>query len=251
MTDHPPLSPRTRAIRLLEMAVLFFALPAVAAALVDPKQRFGAVFEAIGLDRVVELPVPLSGLVFPALFVFAGPMFVALLLSKRFPNRQLFNLRGLRFDAARMFSLLAIGPVVVYAIAVGLDALGELPEDGVFRLPRELPWLPFFILIGYPLISCYPQEISHRAFFFHRYGDALGPRWFAVLINALAFSWFHAPFWNPWALAMTFLGGFLFAWTWLRSKSMLAVTIEHALYGWWAFMTGAGWFVFAGSLNSN
>jgi hypothetical protein len=42
----------------------------------------------------------------------------------------------------------------------------------------------------------------------------------------------------------------LFAWTYDRTRSTLAVTIEHAIYGWWVFFTGLGWFVYAGSIGT-
>ena len=46
------------------------------------------------------------------------------------------------------------------------------------------------------------------------------------------------------ALLLTLPGGALFAWTYLRTKSTLAAGMEHALYGFWAFFVGLGWFVF-------
>ncbi|MFW5694735.1 MAG: hypothetical protein ACOCYB_06180 [Alkalispirochaeta sp.] len=40
----------------------------------------------------------------------------------------------------------------------------------------------------------------------------------------------------------------LFSRTWLRSRSALAVSIEHALYGFWLFTVGLGsYFAFSGS----
>ena len=52
------------------------------------------------------------------------------------------------------------------------------------------------------------------------------------------------------ALLLTLPGGVLFAWTYDRTRSTLAVTLEHALFGWWAFFIGLGYFVFAGAIGN-
>lgn len=249
MLKQDPLTPRARFFRFIELGLIFFVLPGIAAVLVDPHQRFGHVLRQLRIDRIVSLPMPIGGLVFPSLFALSLPLLLALLGDPRFDARQLWNAGAFGRDVKRLFTLLIPGWLVLIGFTVVLIHVGVLPENGLFRLPREAPWLAGFILIGYPVASCYPQEISHRAFFFHRYEPVLGSGLGLIIANAIAFSWFHAPFWNPWALGMTLAGGLLFAWTYHRTRSMLAVTVEHALYGWWAFMTGAGWFVYAGSLG--
>jgi membrane protease YdiL (CAAX protease family) len=250
-TTQTQLTPRAKISRLIELALLYVGLPAVAAALVDPDQRFAPVLSRLRIDTVVDLPMPISGLVFPSLFALSLPLLFALLGDPAFKARQLWNFRPFLRDAPRMLGLFAIGAVIMVGFAFLLDRLGILPDGGVFRLPREAPIVAVIIFVFYPWFSCYPQEISHRAFFFHRYEPVLGSGPTIVVVNAAVFAWFHAAFWNPWALGMTFAGGLLFAWTYLRTRSTLAVTIEHALYGWWAFMTGAGWFVYAGSVGSS
>ncbi len=248
-TPSRKLSSRAKISRLIEMLLLYIGLPALAAALVDPAQRFGPLLARLRIDRVVDLPMPIGGLVFPSLFALSLPLLFAMLGDPSFRARQLWNFRPFLRDAPRMLGLFAIGACVLVGFAFLLDALGILPDGGVFRLPTEAPLIAVLILAFYPWFSCYPQEISHRAFFFHRYEPVLGSGPTIIVVNAAVFAWFHAAFWNPWALGMTFAGGLLFAWTWLKTRSMLAVTIEHALYGWWAFMTGAGWFVYAGSVG--
>ncbi|MEM7623241.1 MAG: CPBP family glutamic-type intramembrane protease, partial [Planctomycetota bacterium] len=118
------------------------------------------------------------------------------------------------------------------------------------RLPREVPIAVVFILIGYPWFSVYPQEVVCRPFFFWRYAAILPRPWQMVAVNSVAFAWIHAPFLHWMALALTLPGGVLFAMTYHRTRSTLAVTIEHGLMGWWAFVVGLGWFVFTGSVAS-
>ncbi|MEO1716633.1 MAG: CPBP family intramembrane glutamic endopeptidase [Planctomycetota bacterium] len=248
----PRLTPRARVSRLIELAIVFFGLPAIAAAVVDPDQRLTGFFDRLRLGELITLPMPLRGLVFPSLFVFSLPLLLALLGDPRFKARELWNLRGFLRDARRMFLLMPAGFALLVGLAYAFEAFGVFPEGrSPFGLVRELPIVVVIIFVFYPWFSCYPQEISHRTFFFHRYEPVLGTGFTMILVNAVAFSWFHAPFWNPWALLMTFFGGLLFAWTYQRTRSTLAVTVEHWLYGWWAFVTGAGYFVFAGSVGNN
>lgn len=246
------LTPRARVSRLIELVVIFFGLPALAAALVDPDQRFTGFVDRIRLGELITLPLPISGLVFPSLFALSFPLLLALLGDPSFRARELWNLGAFLRDARRMFLIMPIGFGILVAFAYWLEYAGIFPEDREpFALLTRAPIVVVIIFVFYPWISCYPQEISHRTFFFHRYEPLLGTGKTILLVNAVAFSWFHAPFWNPWALMMTFVGGLLFASTYQRTRSTLAVTIEHALYGWWAFVTGAGYFVFAGSVGNS
>lgn len=241
---------RARALRLIEMALVFFVPPTIAAALVDPEQRAGPIFSTLGVDRIITLPVPLRGLVFPSLVIYALPMLIILVRDAGFDRSRLWNARGFVLDAERLLAVFLVGAVVLVGASYAFSLAGILPENGLFRLPREEPTIAKMILLLYPWFSVYPQELSHRVFFFHRYRHALGPAWVAITVNAALFAWLHAVFWNPYALAMTFIGGLLFAWTYLKTRSGFAVTVEHWLFGWWAFMTGAGWFVFAGSVGN-
>ncbi|MEM8757612.1 MAG: CPBP family intramembrane glutamic endopeptidase [Planctomycetota bacterium] len=248
----PVLPGRARASRLIELVLIFFGLPAIAAALVDPDQRFAAALARLRIGDVITLPMPLSGLVFPSLFAFSVPLLLALLGDPKFRPRELWNLRPFLADAKRMFLLMPIGFGILVGFAFFLHYADIFPPDrGPFMLLERAPAVVVIIFVFYPWFSCYPQELSHRTFFFHRYEPVLGTGKTILIVNAAAFSWLHAPFWNPWALLMTFFGGLLFAWTYQRTRSTLAVTIEHWLYGWWAFVTGAGYFVFAGSVGAS
>ncbi|MEL7483964.1 MAG: CPBP family intramembrane glutamic endopeptidase [Planctomycetota bacterium] len=248
----PTLPARARISRLIEMTIIFFGLPAIAAALVDPKQRFAPVLEPLRLPEYITLPMPLGGLVFPSLFALSLPLLLGLLGDPSFKVRDLWNLRGFLRDAKRILLILPIGFALLVALAYTLAAFNIFPEErGPFSLLMRAPIIVVIIFVFYPIVSCYPQEISHRTFFFHRYQPVFGNGFTIILVNAAAFSWLHAVFWNQWALLMTFIGGLLFAWTYQRTRSTLAVTIEHWLYGWWAFVTGAGYFFFAGSVGNN
>ncbi|MEO1535823.1 MAG: hypothetical protein AAFS11_09755, partial [Planctomycetota bacterium] len=81
------------------MTIIFFGLPAIAAALVDPKQRFASIFDSLRLADYITLPMPLSGLVFPSLFALSFPLLLALLGDPSFRARDLWNFRAFLREA--------------------------------------------------------------------------------------------------------------------------------------------------------
>ena len=239
-----------------EMLALFFGVPAFFALLVDPQRRAEPVFRALGLEFLNAIERP-TRLLMPALMLFTVICVTWLLLDKTFTKRQLWNFKPAMREMPRILGLFAVGAAVMVGVAVGLDRYTDvltIRQDGVettalFRLPREVPIIAVLIFFFYPWFSAYPQEITHRAFFFHRYRRIFPTRASMICANSIAFMWVHVPFWHWMALALTLPGGVLFAWTYERSKSTLAATIEHWLYGWWAFVVGLGWFVFTGSIE--
>ena len=100
------------------------------------------------------------------------------------------------------------------------------------------------IMLFYPLWSAFPQEVIYRTWFFKRYRSLFRRKWIFFLTNALLFSFSHIIFRNWIALALTFVGGFVFALTYYRSRSLMAVFIEHTLYGDFIFTVGIGQFFY-------
>lgn len=198
----------------LELIAVFFAVPAVYAA---------------GWLPVHELWV------LAAVFVWA---FWLLRQDRGFDRTQLWGFirfRGLGWPWARTAFVL-----------VSLLLLTALfwPQ-WLFVLPLERPWVWLLVLVFYPVLSVYPQELIYRAFFFHRYHVLLPRRWLFGL-NVAAFSFLHIVFLNPVALALTLIGGYFFARTYLQTRSLAAVSAEHALYGGWIFTVGLGSYFYRG-----
>lgn len=242
-----------------EMAFLFAFLPALAAAVMDPEDRFDGLLRSVGLGVLADPPVPPGSFLMPLLLASGLLLGLWLVFDRSYPARQLWNWPAFRKDSKRIFGLFAINAVALLAAAYVLSIATEVmtirgfdgePTDAFLRLPREAPIILLFIAIGYPWLSAYPQEITHRAFFFHRYRRIVPDFRVLFVLNVLAFTWLHAPFWHWMAFAVTLPGGVLFAWTYLRTKSTLAAGMEHAIYGWWLFFTGMGWFVFTGSVGN-
>ncbi|RDK86999.1 CPBP family intramembrane glutamic endopeptidase [Marinirhabdus gelatinilytica] len=113
-------------------------------------------------------------------------------------------------------------------------------KTALFFVPKNNPGLFVIILFVYTFLSVWPQEIIYRTFFFERYGVLFQNRTFFIFINAIVFSLAHLFFRNTLVLLLTFIGGVLFGYTYLKYRSTTLVSIEHALYGNWLFAVGMG-----------
>jgi membrane protease YdiL (CAAX protease family) len=120
-------------------------------------------------------------------------------------------------------------------------------SESFLSMPRTRPWFWLGLLFLYPIFSAFMQEILFRAFFFKRY-KRLFPHnpLYITLFNALVFSYIHIIFLNWIAILFTFIGGLLFAQTYLKTRSTLLVSIEHALYGNALYTIGLGSYFYHG-----
>jgi membrane protease YdiL (CAAX protease family) len=134
---------------------------------------------------------------------------------------------------------------VVTAILLGIGVAVFTPER-LFIFPLQQTGLWLLVIIFYPFLSALPQELIYRAFFFHRYRDLFRGEHRMVWANVMAFAFLHIIFGNPVAPLLTVPGGYLFARTYLRTRSLPAAVIEHAAYGDIVFTVGLGGYFFRG-----
>jgi len=162
---------------------------------------------------------------------------VLLLRDKTF-DRSRFGLNGFRnWRTLSMRFALAASCLALYTVFV---------EPGnVLAILRHNPVLWALIMITYPVLSVVPQEIIYRAFFFHRYSSLFANKRVSVVTNAALFAFAHILFRNWVAVIGSFVAGLLWATTYLGSRSLLVVTIEHALYGSFVFTLGVGYYFYA------
>lgn len=154
--------------------------------------------------------------------------------------RRSFGLNGFRRFGPMLllFALFALGSTAVVAF---------LEPEQLFSVVRTDPGLWLRMLFIYCCFSVYPQALLFRGFFVERYRSLFRDERRLVLVNAAAFAWAHNIIPHPLVYLLTFCGGILFCRTWLKSRSVLAVSIEHALYGFWLFTVGlGGYFAFPG-----
>jgi membrane protease YdiL (CAAX protease family) len=172
----------------------------------------------------------------PLLLVF-GLCLWLILRDKSF-DRKMFRLNGFKAWNKLLIRFLIIAALfTVYVLIFEPEKLLILPRS------RLLLWV--IIMIFYPIWSAYPQELIYRAFYFHRYGFLFKKKKVKILINALLFSFMHIIFNNWIAIVATFLAGLMFASTYLKSKSLMVVAIEHLLYGNFIYTIGLGNYFYA------
>lgn len=177
--------------------------------------------------------------------VIAGLGCIAwLLCDPTFDRRQLWNVRGAGRGVHRI--------IVTFVVLGVLMALGVafLTPERLLHLVRERPEVWAMIMLGYPIVSVYPQEIIFRTFMFHRYRELFSDSRVMILMSAIAFGYAHIFFENEIAVIMTLIGGLLFAWTYDRTRSTFAVWLEHGLYGCFVFTIGLGIFFFSGAIGT-
>jgi hypothetical protein len=121
-----------------------------------------------------------------------------------------------------------------------------LAPEWWLAFPRERPMLWALVMLGYPFASALPQEFLYRRFFFWRYAPLLGEGAARMAVNAILFGWLHVMYDNWPAVALSTLGGVIFAWTYDRTRNLALVWIEHALYGQLLFTIGLGRFFYEG-----
>jgi membrane protease YdiL (CAAX protease family) len=211
------VSAMLRVCRWLELVVLFGVIP--------------------GLYRLRLIPIHVLVL----LLLVTIWAFVLLWRDPGFDRRRLFNVAGLKRVRMRV--------VVRFLLAAALLTAGVylFEPSNLFAFPQERPRIWIMVMLLYPLVSVYPQEILYRTFFFHRYRVLFGRDWQLILAAALAFGWVHVIFGNGIAIALTVIGGAMFANTYRRSDSTLACAFEHALYGCWIFTVGLGMYFYHGA----
>lgn len=141
------------------------------------------------------------------------------------------------------------GVLIRVAIACVLlaGAVLWIAPDWFFELPRQRTGLWVLIVCLYPILSVYPQGIVYRALYYRRYAVLWSSPLLARLAGAVAFSLAHMVFMNPWALALTFAGGWFFNRTYERTQSLPVSNLEHALCGVAVFTIGLGRFFYHGT----
>ncbi len=170
----------------------------------------------------------------PVLLVIATAGFLLLRADGLFERDRLFALPG---ENLRFLILRSIGLCVLLGVLVA-----TLAPERLFDFPRRDPLLWILVLLLYPALSVYPQELLFRAFFFHRYRPLFRNDMSMVLASAAVFGFVHIIFGNWISVGLCAVGGVFFGITYLQTRSVLASSIEHAILGDFLFTIGLGEF---------
>lgn len=217
------------------------------------------------MARMAEQAAPVSRrllwLEFVALFIGA-PLAIALFMPghRLFEALAFFSLAGLAllwwtggFDwhsLIRGWSQIRLLRAAVFALMVGITGWAIMtwtyPNYQLNTSAERLRMLTRIWLL-YPLLSALPQELIFRTLFFHRYGTLFARPWVAVLVNAAIFAFAHLMYWSAVVAGLTFLGGLIFAYYYLR-RGFSTAWLLHALAGNMLFAVGMGAFFYSGNV---
>ncbi|MCR9205439.1 MAG: CPBP family intramembrane metalloprotease [Halobacteriovoraceae bacterium] len=172
--------------------------------------------------------------VLPVLWLAMIPYGIFLYKDPDFKKEQLWN-----FDSARgNFKTMGI---LILISTLGLIGILWFKEPQLlFLVIKKKPLFWVIGVLGYPLLSVYPQEVIFRAYFFQRFGKFIRNDMILILLSAIAFSYMHIVFKNWYAVLFTFPGGILFARSWVKTRSLALPSIEHSLYGQILLTVGYG-----------
>ncbi len=180
------------------------------------------------------LPIPKVLLLLPV----AGLCLVSLLRDRSFDRTQLWNAAAAREGLPRVLLLFALtAPILAAGVLLFLPS-------AFLGLARRAPFLWGAIMLLYPLLSVYPQELIYRAFLFQRYRPLLGGDAALTGWSAAAFGFVHILYGSLVSVLLSLAGGYLFATSYRRSRSLLLAAVQHALYGDLIFTLGLGQFFY-------
>ncbi|MEL6374988.1 MAG: CPBP family intramembrane glutamic endopeptidase [Pseudomonadota bacterium] len=183
------------------------------------------------------------------LFAALLPVMVGIILYLLWDNR--FSIRRELAVPMRWRTFLAIIALFIPAgAAITAFAWIDVPER-FLAFPRYAFQLWLTIMLLYPFLSALVQEAIYRSFFFHRYGGLFGDhKALAIITNGLLFGFAHIMFASWVTFTISALGGILFAYRYMQTRSLLAVWFEHAIYGNLIFTVGLGRYFFTGVSNA-
>jgi membrane protease YdiL (CAAX protease family) len=221
-----------------------------------------AIFTRMRLSLFSAIELLLLFILFPvALFLWGDRMAIflslwgfalyALLRMHFMPGfswRNLWQGQGWSSDAKRAALIrFAIAALLLFLLVL------VLPLAHLFQFPRERPVMWLIVMLVYPFLSALPQEIIYRSFFFRAYGgkgpDHSNYSYYSggfLALNAVLFGFSHLPF-NPVAMGLSAVGGFLFAYSYRLHRSLKWALIEHAAYGCLVFTLGLGVYFYLGA----
>jgi uncharacterized protein len=166
------------------------------------------------------------------------------LLLRRIPGFQTSELFSLANASSHLPAFLLRDSVCLLCLAF---AVRFFAPELLFSFVKRAPSFWALVMLLYPILSVFPQELLYRAFLFRRYEPLFGSGWGMILASVFAFGFGHIIFRNWLAVPLCVLGGALFAFTYHSSQSLLLACLEHALFGNFLFTIGLGKFFYHGS----
>lgn len=183
-----------------------------------------------GLVATETISATFIPLVFLLLFV------ISLLLLNQTQGFQWRSLMMGKLIPDWRFTLLFIAGTTCVATVLTLSLVPEC----FLLMPQHIPQIWLAMTIVYPILSVVPQGIIYRALFFERYASLFPSPKAAMATHAIVFGLAHLFYLNGVAVALTIMGGLIFAWAYVEKKSFMFAVLLHAIAGWILFTTGLG-----------
>ncbi|GEA11356.1 hypothetical protein KUL49_17310 [Alteromonas sp. KUL49] len=157
-----------------------------------------------------------------------------LLVDKQFNRQRLVNWR---FEKSQLISCLSW--FIPLSVLMSISLYFIAPEE-FMRWPMQETGLWLTTLIVYPIVSVIPQELIFRTFFFHRYKPLLPSKYTRWGVSTFLFGLAHVVYGNWIAVILSWCGGALFGYRYIKTRSTPAVVLEHTLWGSFLFTVGFG-----------
>lgn len=214
----------------------------------QPASRLWLSIECLVLFALVPVLlwlISMQGILFVTLWVIAG---AALWVLRRKNNKSLRTLLIKSPAIPSSVKRIMVIRLMVAAVAMLIFTKCYDPVR-LFEFPMERTALWAMVMVFYPLLSVFPQEVIYRVFFFERYAPLFPNERTMVIMSGLAFGHGHLMFNNWIAYIMSIVGGWIFSWSYAKTRSFPLVWIEHAVYGCFIFTIGLGWYFYSGAAH--
>jgi len=184
--------------------------------------------------------------VYMFLFLWAASLYAYVVMRTLYHDRirEIWNWSGITWSNIR--------PILIrwFFASIGMLLFLYLYDaDKIFGLIEDRPKIIPLLLLLYPILSALPQEFIFCSFFFERYRILFGTGHKMLIASAVVFAYAHLLYINPVAPMLSLLGGLIFASTYLKTRSLALVTIEHSLYGNVLFLIGLGYYFYGGNVH--
>lgn len=140
-----------------------------------------------------------------------------------------FGLRRFHLRRAGLVTMVLTGLMSLFLLA-GLYAVPELFSQGV-KATRLLDMPLWLILISYALLSAPLQEVVFRGIIIRRLELIVKNKWLIIGISAFLFALVHVMFLNPMLVVVTFIGGLVWGWLFMRYGNLWPIQVSHSVLG--------------------
>lgn len=154
------------------------------------------------------------------------------------PLSRINTAQSLRFGL-RVSAIIAVLCIALVAIAIVVIRVWDLrfeftPQN--IRHPDEFWGWCVFAMLWAPI----SEELTYRGLIYPHMRRALGPAW-AITLNGLVFWVLHWFYFGGVTMPNHLLGGLVFAWSYERTRSLLAPMLIHAMSNFYVGLSNMWW----------